>query len=166
MEVIAGDADDRITSFVDRHGAKVFGSITLVASNREEAEDAFAEALARAWDHLTRGRQIDSLEAWVFVVASNELRRSARRRLRRPHPERGATTVEDSPNLDHAGLGPAIRALPKRQRQVVVLRYWFDLPLSDIARGMGIAEGTVKALLHQARSSLREMISIIEGATR
>jgi len=165
VEAIPGRGpDEQITAFVAGHGSRMLGSITLVASNRQEAEDALAEAVGRAWDHLRRGRSIDSLEAWIFVVASNELRRSARRRLGRPAPPPTATSMEDTPDLGPAALGAAVRALPTRQRQVIVLRYWFDLPLADIAAALSVAEGTVKAHLHQARSALRTQLAASEGA--
>lgn len=142
----------------------MLGSVELIASGRQEAEDALAEAIARAWDQLRRGRQIDSLEAWVFVVASNELRRSARRLRRRPAELPTDVAVEDAPDLGLTVLGEAVRSLSPRQRQVIVLRYWFDLSVIETADALGIAEGTVKALLHQARSSLRTRLSAPEGA--
>ena len=53
----------------------------------------------------------------------------------------------------------ALASLPARQRAAAVLRYYEDLPVADIARRMGVAEGTVKALLHQARQRLQiEMV--------
>lgn len=158
------EAHDRVTAFVTDHGRRMLGSVALIAGGRQEAEDALGEAVARAWDQLCRGRQIDSLEAWVFVVASNELRRSARRRRRRPVWMPTDLVVEDAPDLGLTTLGTAVRSLPLRQRQAIVLRYWFDLSIAETAVALGVAEGTVKALLHQARSSLRSRLSTPERA--
>lgn len=162
--VVVEGAQERVTELVRTSLDRLTGSVRLIARNDHDAEDALATALARAWDHLRRGKPIESLEGWVFVVASNELRRAARRRLRERDDPVAASSTEMHPDLGFAALGDAVRALPARQRTTVVLRYWFDLPVAEIARTMGVAEGTAKALLHQARTALRTRLEALEGA--
>ena len=68
---------------------RIVGAVALVAGSRAAAEDAVAEALARAWEQMDRGRAIDSLPAWVTRVALN-LSKSRLRRLRVEARHRGA----------------------------------------------------------------------------
>ena len=78
----------------------------------------------------------------------------------------GPRLVADPPDRPDrpttAGWDPdlvaAIRTLPNRQRTAIALRYVADLPQADIAAAMGVAPGTVAALLHQARTNLRQTL--------
>jgi RNA polymerase sigma factor (sigma-70 family) len=54
----------------------------------------------------------------------------------------------------------ALKLLPPRQRAVVVLRYYADLPLADIAEVLGVSTGTVKSTLHHAHAALREVVDL------
>src|SRR4029079_5771562 len=73
--------DDRIRDFVDGEYAKVVATVALVCGSVATAEDSVQEALARAWERLDRGDDIDRLPAWVTTVALN-LARSQMRRWR------------------------------------------------------------------------------------
>ncbi len=93
--------------------------------------------------------------AWLRKVLLNLLldegRRSARRQLEH------ARIREAPPNEPHdtsTTLIIAIRALPLRQQQAVVLHYLDDLPIAEVSTAMGVAVGTVKATLSQARAAL------------
>lgn len=142
----------------------------------ELAEDCAQEALLRAWQHLDRGRRIDSLEAWTVTVALNccrsQLRRSGsdRRKVERLGAERRtmpatydgaavspATTIEDD------DVRVAVLALPHRQREVVVLRYLLDMDVATIAAALGRSQGAVKNALHHARSSLARSLATRPG---
>src|SRR2546423_14320253 len=104
-----------------------------MCGSRAAAEDAVQEALARAWERDERGHRIDSLEAWVTKVATN-LARSRWRRIRveRRHVSERATPSEPSGEL--VDLRRALELLPRRQREVTVLRYCLDLDVLEIAR--------------------------------
>jgi RNA polymerase sigma factor (sigma-70 family) len=62
---------------------------------------------------------------------------------------------------EDAAVWRAVRALPRRQAQVIALRYVADAPVAEIAHTLGLAEGTVKAQLHRARQALAARL---EGA--
>jgi len=63
------------------------------------------------------------------------------------------------PAVEHSPLWQAVRALPDRQRAAVVLRYVDDLSVPEIALVLEVAEGTIKATLSQARSSLARRLA-------
>lgn len=133
-------------------------AMALVGGSFAAAEDAVQEALGRAWEAAERGRHIESLTAWVTVVARNLLRdrfrrlrveRRARGRMHAGPEGPGPEAVERRTDLSRALAG-----LPRRQREVAVFRYYLDLEVSEIAAALGIPEGTVKSGLHRARRSL------------
>lgn len=152
-----------IEEFVNDEWAGLLAALIVVCGRSVDAEGALAEATARAWERLDRREEIRSLRGWVLAVALNIVRTQGRRRgvARRAHRLllAGATATTDPPSTDSLDLLDALRHLSYRQRQAVVLYYWADLPISDVAELMEVAEGTVKALLHQGREGLRRMLA-------
>lgn len=119
----------------------------------ELAQDAFVAAYRR-WDEVGG---YDDPVAWVRRVCVNrstswirrqvsEARAMARLAARPVRPEEMAPDAE--------GFWRAVRRLPRRQMQVLALRYVEDLPIEAIARVLDCAEGTVKAHLHRGRTGL------------
>jgi RNA polymerase sigma factor (sigma-70 family) len=126
-----------------------------LSGSRLVAEDIAQDAFLRAFDHWER---IQHPSAWVRKVAVRRAGRTVRRRLlearalARLVAGRGPAVAE-LPERD-AEVWRAVRALPRRQAQVVALRYVADASVAEIARTLDLAEGTVKAQLHRARQSL------------
>lgn len=155
-----GMNDDRLRAFVDGEYRQVVATVELVCGSLATAEDAVQEALARAWEREAGGGTIDRLPAWVTTVALNLARSQMRRwRVDRKVQARLApltTAVPDGPGASaeaHA-VREALRGLPRRQREVTVLRYYLGLDVAEIAAWLGIGQGTVKAMLFRARRSL------------
>lgn len=125
-----------------------------MTGSRQAAEDAVAEALARAWERTERGDMIENVAAWVTTVGTN----LARSRWRRMLAERRATErlVALSPETpdEVVDLRAALAALPRRQREVTVLRYLLGHDVREVAGILGVSEGTVKTSLHRARAAL------------
>ena len=148
--------DDRIRAFVDGEYRQVVATVALVCGSVATAEDSVQEALARAWEQTARGKEIERLPAWITTVALN-LARSQMRRWRserRARTRLGALRPEIHDVTGASGEAYAIRqallALPRRQREVTALRYYLGLDVRAIAEQLGIAEGTVKAMLYRA----------------
>jgi RNA polymerase sigma-70 factor, ECF subfamily len=152
--------DDRIREFVDSEYGRVVATVALVCGSVATAEDSVQEALARAWEQLARGRSIDRLPAWITTVALNLARsqmrrwRSERRARDRLGPLGHDLSNAPAASADAHAVREALLALPRRQREVTVLRYYLGLDVREIAAHLGIAEGTVKAMLFRARQSL------------
>jgi RNA polymerase sigma factor (sigma-70 family) len=150
-----------IREFLATDYRRLVAGLTLLAGS-QAAEDAVQEALARAWERSERGEHIESLKAWVAVVATNLVRSAFRRvlferragqRLAPDGPERASPSSHDRVDVVRA-----VRALPTQQREVVVLYYFVDLPVTDIARAIHMKEGTVKVVLHRARKALAQAL--------
>ena len=156
-----------IQDFLQTGYRRLVAGLSLLGWSRPLAEEAVQEALARAWEQSERGEHIESLKAWVSVVATNLLRSGSRRflaearavgRLRSAADPRPPGARELSHSDDRMDVVRAIRALPYRQRQVVVLHYFVDLSLEEIARAVRSTSGAVKGLLHRARRGLAEAL--------
>lgn len=120
----------------------------------------------RAWERSERGEQIDSLPAWVATVALNHAR-SALRRLRSERKARARLEADATPrpprsSAEHVDIERALAALPRRQREVVVLRYYLGMETKEVARVLAINEGTVKSTLFRARATLAGALGIHE----
>jgi RNA polymerase sigma-70 factor, ECF subfamily len=126
-----------------------------LSGSRLGAEDIAQEAFLRAFRDW---QAIHNPSAWVRKVAVRRAGRTVHRRLlearalARLLAGRGPAVTE-LPEED-AEVWRAVRALPRRQAQVIALRYVADAPVAEIAQTLGMAEGTVKAQLHRGRQAL------------
>jgi RNA polymerase sigma-70 factor, ECF subfamily len=145
------------TLFRENYAALV-RALAVVYGDDEAAADAVQEAFIQLCVHWKRVSAYDNPVAWVRRVAINRLI-NQRRSLRR-----GAAALVRLANQDaRSGREPAFRTdleaalehLPVRQRVAVTLRYVEDLPVADIARSMGISEGSVNQHLNRARAALK-----------
>ena len=151
--------DARLRAFIATEYRKVVATVELVCGSLATAEDAVQEAMARAWERGARGEEIERLPAWITTVALN----LARSQMRRWKSERRARDrmglpgiVPDTPaaSAEAHAVREALRELPRRQREVTVLRYYGGLDVEEIARTLGISAGNVKAALFRARKAL------------
>ena len=148
--VSAGDGFD---AFWDSDHAAVLALAAALTGDWGTAEDVTQDAFSAAhgkWD------QIDNPSAWVRRVVTNRAASHWRRRARETAAlarfASRSRAVVLAPEYDE--FWAKVRALPRRQAQVVVLRYLEDRSISEIAELLGLAEGTIKATLSHARAAL------------
>jgi len=160
--------EEAIRDFLASDYPALVANLALVTGSWEEAEDAVQEALARAWVRSEGGEIFVALRAWVAVVALNV----ARSRFRRFRAERRATEILGSRALtserwEEAEPGSElaldtrrlIRGLPRRQREVVLLHYYLDLSIDEIARALRVTQGTAKKALFRARETIARAVA-------
>ncbi len=132
-----------------------------ILGNDEEAKDVAAEALARALDGWRRVGAMPSPRAWVVRVATNlAIDTVRRRRFTGPAVQDTPTASEDSDT--RVAVREMLRRLPRRQRDVLALRYLVDLSESEVATVLGISQGSVKR--HASRALERLRRGVAEGA--
>src|SRR4051812_12940197 len=141
---------------------RVTGQIYAMIGNREEAQDCVQEAFARAWAHRRKLDRAEYPEAWVrttaYRIAVSRWRRTMRGR--RPADRAVSAAVEAAPpSVHHVALVAALKQLPEAQRQALVLHHIADLPVHDVAREVGVPEGTIKARLSRGRAALATMLA-------
>ncbi len=126
------------------------------------AEDLAQEAFLRAHRDWARVGGMAAPAAWVRRVALN-LAVSKYRRLRSEASAKlrltPTTSPAQPPTVESEAFWEEVRRLPRRQAQVLALRYVDDLPVTEIAEVLEIAEGTVKALMHQGRKRLARQLA-------
>lgn len=151
-----GDGEAAFTAFYEQQAPRIVRTVSLVVRDAALAEDAVAEAFARAWARWRHVRTLGRPDAWVTRVAINECNSRFRRRRverRKVHvvarPDR---VVDPDPTASH--VWEAVARLPEQDRTLIALRYVADLPQAEIAAVMGIPPGTVASGLNRGRRRL------------
>ena len=161
MAMDQGDSDAEFEAFFRSEFNRVWRLVRRIAPDVPAAEDVAAEAFARAYADWPRVRTLHHRLSWVLRVAGNvavDAARSERRSTRAspgPAPRAQIAEADDSIAVREA-LVAALRHLPRRQREAIVLRYLGDLTVDETARSMGMAAATVKTHLHRGVRKLRK----------
>ena len=150
--------DDDFVEFATASSSRLLHAAYLLTGDRHQAEDAVQTVLARTYAAWSRVRRDDA-----FAYARAVLINYAKDRWRRPLREFSTDQVpETRVGEDFAEqvaqrqwLFAALGVLPPRERAVVVLRHYFDLPETEVARQLGIAVGTVKSMNARALGKVR-----------
>jgi len=150
------------------HQEAVFRLSYLLLGDADDAEDIAQETFLRAWNHLKRFDPTRPLRPWLLSIASNlasNRRRSAGRYLAaltrafRNEPASSSSIEEKSAKRMEAGdLWKAVQSLSVSDQQVVYLRYFLELSVTETAQVLQVAEGTVKSRLSRALERLRGII--------
>jgi RNA polymerase sigma-70 factor, ECF subfamily len=154
MAIVAATADniDRLEALYRADGDRLWRALLAFAGDPDVASDAVAEAYAQA---LRRGTAIGDPQAWVWRaglrIAAGELKK------------RGSATslIPDVVYLDvsvDTELLDALAQLPVMQRAAVVLFYYADASVRDIARRTGISQLAVRANLSRGRKRLKQIL--------
>lgn len=152
-----------LAAFYAEQFDRVRGSLVLFTGSRDVGEELAQEAFVRACQHWDKVRAMDAPGAWVHRVGIN-LAISRGRKLRserRPHRRLRDEVLPDSVTGD-ADIRAALLALGSDERAVVVLRFYGDLSVAQVADVLAIPEGTVKTRTRTGLAALRE--SGIRGA--
>jgi RNA polymerase sigma-70 factor (sigma-E family) len=141
-----------VTELVAQRGDALLRYAALLCGDRDEAADLVQDALVKTFGRLRNGFGVDSAEAYVRRVILNSHLDGGRRRSRwrRVAPleyvpeERASDALATDARLDLRG---ELRKLTPRERACLVLRYYDDLKVDDIAATLGLSSGTVKRYL-------------------
>lgn len=162
----AGDAE-AFRTLVEQHSRVLFGTAYLMMRDRGLAEDAVQAALVQMWKKLPSLRRNGSLKAWLVRIVINEVNQQRRRKRLPTMPLEQAPEIPDDPSEfetmlfrdeERKHLRQALEILPVEQREAVVLRYFSDLTVPEVAEVMGEREGTIKSRLSRALDRLGEVL--------
>jgi RNA polymerase sigma-70 factor (sigma-E family) len=163
-------AEAEYVEFVQtRSSALLRTACLLTAGDRQAAEDLVQTALAQAYVAWWRIRESAAREAYVRRILTRAAIRRTRRRAWRAEelmaePPDDPVGDESDPVDVRLSVWPLLRALPARQRAVVVLRYYEDLSEAQIADALGCSPGTVKSHASRALATLRSQLDSRFGA--
>lgn len=147
-------------TFVEAAWARHLRLAVLLTGDRGLGEELLQDTLVNMFARWNRLAGHDDLDAYLRRAMVNNntsmWRRRRRERLVADVPDRPAPPADDHP--DSAGLRAALLSLSPRQRAVVVLRHYEDLPERDVARLLGCSVGTVKSQHARAINRLRSLV--------
>jgi RNA polymerase sigma factor (sigma-70 family) len=148
-------------AFYREHLARVVRACALVTLDAHVAEEIAAESFTRLWSNWDRIEDEDHAGGYVFKTA---MRLCARKRRSATEPQIEPTSTVASDPVDEAidreAIAAALRVLPVRQRQAVVLRDWAGFSTSDIASLLSMRESTVRVHLARGRERLRGLLGV------
>jgi RNA polymerase sigma-70 factor (sigma-E family) len=161
-----GDARAAVTALYQAHAVGLIRLAVVMLGDRPAAEDVVQEAFAglyRRWNHLSgQDRALGYVRASVLNGCRSRLRARVRdERLAAASPATLAAASAEQAVLigeEHAAVLAALRRLPDRQREALVLRYYLDLSEPEIAASMGIGRGTVKSTTSRALAALGRLL--------
>ncbi|WP_432833652.1 SigE family RNA polymerase sigma factor [Dactylosporangium sp. CA-092794] len=154
----AGEAG--YVAFVEVAWGRYLGVARLLTGDPHRAEELLQDCLVKLyprWRRVTRGGDPHAYLRRMLVNGNVSLWRRARRERLVAEPPDGED-VRAAPGDPDEALRRALAVLPRRQRAVVVLRYYADLSEKDVAAALGCALGTVKIHHARAMARLRELL--------
>lgn len=140
------------------HYAQLAGWCAALVGDRDAAHDIASESFTRL---LSRWFLVSDPKGYLYVTATNLVRDRWRReqRDRRLQQRLEHTTATSSPPAD-SWLRDLVERLPDRMRLPVLLHYYADMSVAEVARALHRPEGSIKRLLHDARRNLHDMIEV------
>lgn len=148
-------------AFYTASSRRLVGQVFAMTGDLGEAEDAVQEAYIRAWQHWPKIEKYENPEAWVRSVAFKLCVNAWWKAKNRLTAQRRAALHEYAPELgpDLLALIRALRELPDKQRRALVLHYFADLTVEQIATETGVSAGTVKSRLSRGRAAMAPLVS-------
>ena len=158
-----------IENFVQTYQQDVYRLALSILDDPSEAEDATQESLLAALRGLNSFNGSSSLKTWLFSITVNICRSRLQRRKRSERLRQilgGILHVQNPPSIEEDAMGNetdealwiAIHNMDERHRLPIVLRYYHDLSVAEIANILQIPEGTVHSRLNTARRHLHEAL--------
>lgn len=156
-------AHDRVRELYMAHFGMLAGWASHLVGDHDLGHDLATEAFVRLVQHVDEVREP---RAWLYATTGNLVRDHWRKRGREDAAYQRYQGVRVDPDVaapgpDHAqvmSVREALKLLPDRQRMAVLLHYFADLTVAQVARELGRAEGTVKRDLYDARARLAPVL--------
>ncbi|MEX2246404.1 MAG: RNA polymerase sigma factor [Dehalococcoidia bacterium] len=141
-------------------GDRLYAVAHRILRDRELAGDATQETLVKIWQELPTLREVDRFDAWSHRLLINACRDELRRQRRTPStvhllPHDDPVADASLTVADRDQLERGFRRLTADQRAVVILQYYLDYSLAEIATTLDLPIGTVRSRLHYAKRALR-----------
>lgn len=133
-----------------------------ILKNKPDAEDAVAEALLKAWERRWQVKENDNLKNWLTaIVINNAKSMCARRQYVLPITPQMLLALEHSSNnveVKKVDIWSFLTEMKEKHKTVLLLYYYADYPVEEIAEILHVPEGTVKSRLSRAREELKQLL--------
>jgi RNA polymerase sigma-70 factor (sigma-E family) len=159
-------ADEAVTHLFGAHYRSLVRLAMLLLHEQAVAEEIVQDAYVALHANWRRLREADKALAYLRVAVVNRSRSALRHRrvvlshlaAARPTPDAPSAEAGAMQALHNAAVMAAVRALPARQREAIVLRYYVDLSEAEIAEAMGISRGAVKSHTARGIAALKDTV--------
>ena len=158
------DADEAVTALYSEHYRGLVRLSTLLLRDQMQAEEVVQDAFVAMHGAWRRIKDEDKALAYLRQTVVNRSRSVLRRRqvaekhAPTPGPDMPSAEYGAMVRLESDRVLAALRRLPERQREALVLRYYGDLSEADIAEAMKVSKGAVKSHTHRGMQALRAML--------
>lgn len=151
--------EEALADYVRKNQNRFYRLAYSFMHNSDDAMDVVQDAVVKAFEKQDTLKDIETLQTWFYRILVNTSIDSLRRRKRVVYtdavPEQEDGVSQESQVLDAVALYAALDKLPEEMKLVVILRFFEDMKLSEIADVTGAALSTVKKRLYRALALLR-----------
>lgn len=147
---------EQFSQLVLKHKESLFFTAKSILRNDTDAEDAVCNAIMKAYENFSQLREPDYFKTWITRIVINEAY-SICRKNKNTQPMDEMLT-EPSYTDYHDEMWEVVNSLDEEFRTVIILFYYNDLQVKEIAEQLNIAPGTVKSRLNRGRQKLKELI--------
>jgi RNA polymerase sigma factor (sigma-70 family) len=151
--------DEEFEEFFDMTWSRMVLMATRMGLSREDAEDVALDSMAVTYDRWSRVRILPYRQGWALKVMANRALRQLKRSGRRAITTSGPPASFEEEVTTRLALRKGIAGLPRRQRQVLALRYLADMPEGQVAQVLGLDIGTVKQHASRGRVRLQDTLN-------
>ncbi|MDM5190695.1 sigma-70 family RNA polymerase sigma factor [Bacillus sp. DX4.1] len=157
--------DVAFEQLISLHQDRLYRTAYMYVQNKEDALDVVQETVYKAYLSIEQLQKPNYFLTWLTRILIHNAYQllGEKKKVKKIEDGREADTYEAMPNKlhqieQHIDLQGAIQRLDENYQTVIILYYYYDLPINQIAWQMNIPEGTVKTYLHRARKSLKKLL--------
>lgn len=164
--LVTSERDEAIHALYEREFRSLVGLAALLVDERGAAEDVVQDAfvkLYRSWNRVADSNKAPAyLRSAVLNTARSALRHRRVVRVKQPLPDPPPPSADEAAvtHEEQRELMDALAELPRRCREVTVLRYYGELSEAEIAEALGISKGSVKSYAHRGLQLLGERLEV------
>lgn len=162
------DAKELFDRIVKEYSERIWWTARRFVNSHDDADDLTQDIFMKIWTALPSFRGEAQLFTWVYRIAVNEAMDRLRRERVRAALRFSSLDAEMERRIDNdpwfdgtpaeRALSKAVAALPEKQRQVFILRYYDEMPYEEISKVLGTSVGALKASYHIAREKVEAIL--------
>lgn len=153
----------RFAALIQEHSRSMYRSARALLPGDAQAQDAVGEAVLLAWQSFEKLRDHQAAKSWLVRITVNCAYAQLRRDRRLVELEKAEKVAGPEKEELPGNLWQAVLRLPEEQRLAVTLYYYEDMPVAQIARTLGVPQGTIKSRLNRGRERLRKLLEEEDG---
>jgi RNA polymerase sigma-70 factor (ECF subfamily) len=164
VEKLQPTEDAAFEQIMREYGTRVLRLVTFLVKERNVAEDITQDVFVKVYRNLPRFRGQSTMQTWIYRIAVNECKGYLRSWAFRKIWPGSWIKVGSDASTEHVvmkqyerdELVEQVQSLPPMYRQVIVLHYYADLSIAEVANVLSVSEGSVRTRLHRARQQLKK----------